>query len=541
MIQKRLSLYCASFLLACAASSSNAADTEERPVLELSLDAAVERALENNVDIAVARFDPESSKQAVRGAWGAYDPTLTSLLRENSATSRAQNVFAGADKSETDTTYFNFGLSQLIPSGASLSLSFNNTRADTNNSFATFNPSFSSSFEARLTQPLLRGLFMDAPRYQLRVVKKNKEISETQFRQTVINTVASVKKLYYELIYAIDNLAAQRKSLALARKFLEENQIKVRVGTLAPLEIVSAEAEVASREETVIVAETNLANAEDALKRSFFSRNEPEMWNLRIAPKDRPSAEARSIDIAGAIETALKKRTDVIVARLNLDKSRARLTYSNSQYLPGLDLTASYATAGVSGTQLIREGGPLAPVTSKIDSGYGDAVNDVFDRVYPTWSLGVNLTFPLLNRQAAATRAQARIDRDRALAALTRLELDVAREVRSAGRTVEANFKRVEATRSARILAEKRLDAEEKKFAAGMSTNYLVTQAQRDLAVAEVGELRATADYRKSVIDFERVQESGGSTVSFASSSSLSSSGASTSSVSESSSDGEYY
>ncbi|MBN2371009.1 MAG: TolC family protein [Vicinamibacteria bacterium] len=490
------------------------ADPDPQTTLELSLDGAVERALESNVDIAVARYTPESSAAAVRGAGGAYDPTFSSTLSKTSQTDRAQNVFAGAETVDTDLRSFNFGLTQLIPTGAQLSLAFNNRRTDTNSEYSTFNPSFYSSFEARFTQPLLRNLRMDASRYQLRVAKKNREISDIQFRQTVVNTVANVKKLYYSLIYAIDNLEAQRKSLALARKFLEENQIKVRVGTLAPLEVVSAEAEVAGREETVILAESNLANAEDALKRALFSENDEQTWGIKIIPTDRPSAEAREIDLDAAIKTALEKRTDVTAARKSLERSETQLKYNMSRFLPALDFIATYTTTGIGGTQLIRDEGPLAPITRTIEGGYGDAVGDVFGRKYPTWVVGLNFTYPLLNRQASANKAQARINRDQALASLRRLEMDVVNEVRSAARAVEANFKRVAATRAARVLSEKRLDAEQKKFAAGMSTNFLVTQAQRDLSLAEVNELQAIADYRKSVIDFDRVQEAGGGNIS---------------------------
>jgi outer membrane protein len=522
----------APFALPALAAESAAPDP--RSTLELSLDDAVERALESNVDIAVARYAPESNAAALRGARGAYDPTFSSSLSSTSQTSRAQNVFAGAETVDTDLRNFDFGLTQLIPTGAQLSLTFNNRRTDTNNEYTTFNPSYYSSFEARLTQPLLRNLRVDTPRYQLRVAKKNKEISDIQFRQTVINTVANVKKLYYDLIYALDNLKAQRKSLDLARKFLEENQIKVRVGTLAPLEVVSAEAEVASREETVILAETSLSNAEDALKRALFAESDAQMWSLKIVPTDRPSAEAREIDLNAAIETALEKRTDVAAARKTLERSETQLAYSASRFLPALDFIATYTTTGIGGTQLVRDEGPLAPITRRIEGGYGDAVGDVFGRKYPTWVVGLNFTYPIPNRQASANKAQAQINRDQARASLRRLEMDVVSEVRSAARAVEANIKRVEATRAARVLSEKRLDAEQKKFAAGMSTNFLVTQAQRDLSLAEVNELRAIADYRKSLIDFDRVQEAGGGNISIVTSSASSSSSASTTSMASS-------
>jgi outer membrane protein TolC len=357
-------------------------------------------------------------------------------------------------------------------------------------------------------QPLLRNFSIDRNRQQIKVAKRNREISDVQFRETVINTVAGVKQLYYDLIFSLDNLEAQRKSLALASKLLEENQIKVRVGTMAPLDVVAAESEVAGREEGVITAEASVADAEDALKRAIVPAHDPEMWKLRVLPKDRPTAEAIAVDIEKAIESALQNRTDVVSSRKNVENLETTLRLARNQILPQVDLQAAYGAVGIGGTQVLdADGNPLTP---PIAGGFGDALSNVFGRDFPTWTLGVQFSVPIPNRTAGAGAARARIARDQAQAGLRRLELQVAADVRSAGRAVETNFKRVASTRAARVLQERRLDAEEKRFAAGMSTNFLVTQAQRDLALAEVNELRAIADYRKSVVNFERVQEAGG-------------------------------
>src|SRR5574341_1212434 len=247
----------------------------ERPTVELALQDAVARALENNLDIAVEKFGPEASAQSVKELEGYYQPVLFSTLTQNSRTDPARNVFAGAQKVDTDTLTYNFGATQSIPTGGSLRVDFNNNRQDTNSVFSTFNPSYGSSLAINFSQPLLRNSSVDPNRYQIQVARKNHEISETQFRQTVLNTTAQVKQLYYDLIYAIDNLEAQRKSLALATKLVEENRIKVRVGTMAPLDVVAAEAEQASREEAVILAENALLEADDALKRAIFPRHDP--------------------------------------------------------------------------------------------------------------------------------------------------------------------------------------------------------------------------------------------------------------------------
>ena len=481
---------------------------DSRPVLELSLDDAVRRTLENNADIAVDKFDPESADYNVRGLKGYYEPYLISTIGDRSQTQPATSTFTGAERLNNKTFTYNVGAFAAIPTGGSLEVDFNNNRQATNSIFSTFNPSFTSNFNLNLSQPLLRNLRIDSTRYQIKVAKKSAEISDVQFHQTVVNTVTAVKQSYYDLIYALDNLDAQRKSLGLAQQLLEENRIKVRVGTMAPLDVVSAQSEVAGREANVIQAEASVADAEDVLKRAMFTSNEPESWNTRIVPTDRPSADRVMVDLPAAIQTALQKRTDIQTARKSLESSEYGVAYARNQQLPALNLSAGYGTTGLGGTQVLD---PVTrePLPNPIGGGWGSAVGDVFGRNFPTWTLSVNLSYPVLNRQAGANAARARIARDQQAASVHVTELNVVQEVRAAARAVETNYQLVESTRAARVLQEQRLDAETKKFAAGMSTNFFVTQAQRDLAFAQVTELQAVANYRKSLVNFERVQEAG--------------------------------
>jgi outer membrane protein TolC len=481
---------------------------DNRPVLELSLDDVVKRTLENNADIAVARYDPESSEYNVKLYEGYYEPYALSTVRKNSNTSPATNAFAGASNLETGVWTYNFGALQTLPTGGSFEVDFNNGRQSTNSIFQTFNPSYTSTFNLSLNQPLLRNLSVDANRYQIKVAKKNYEISDVQFRQTVVNTIANVKQSYYDLIYALDNLDAQRKSLGLAQQLLEENRIKVRVGTMAPLDVVSAQSEVAGREANVIAAEATVQDVEDTLKRAMFTESDTASWNTRLVPTDRPTAAPVTVDVDAAIKTALAKRTDIQAARKSLESAEYGISYAKNQLLPSLNLAAGYGTNGLGGTQVLD---PVTrnPLPTPIAGGWGDAVSDVFGRTYPTWTLGVTLSYPVLNRQGSANAARARVARDQQQAMVHQAELGIVQEVRAAGRAVDTNYKLVESTRAARVLQEQRLDAETKKFAAGMSTNFLVTQAQRDLAVAAVAELQAVANYRKAIVNFDRVQEAG--------------------------------
>jgi outer membrane protein len=492
---------------AASATATQQFTTPQGGTLSLSLDEAVARALENNADIAVERFNPELSAQDVRGAEGYYDPFLFATLTKSSTDTKGTNLFSGGATVNTKTGLWNFGVQQEIQTGASLSVGFNNNKRDTNNAFSTFNPVFNSSLSFNLTQPLLKDFGIDRPRLNLKLAKKGREITYVQFRQTVINAVAAVKGFYYELLYAIDNLAAAQKNLQLAKKLLEENEIRVKVGTMAPLDVVTAQSEVASREEGVIVAENSLAESEDNLKRVIFPQNDPLMWQTRIAPTDRPSADPMPVDIEAAVRNALENRTDMVSARKNLERSDYNLAFANNQLRPQLDLIANYGGSGADGTQIRdAEGNPLP---APIPGGYGDAVSEVFGFDFPTWTIGFNVSYAIPNRSAKANAATARLSKDQTLASYRRLELQVAAEVRTAARGVDSGFKRVASSQAARRLAAERLDAEEKKFAAGMSTNFFVTQAQRDLAQAEVNELRAIADYRKSVINYQRVQEAG--------------------------------
>ena len=478
------------------------------PVLSLTIDEVVKRALENNADLAVEKITPEATDLAISDAKAAYDPVLFSTLSTQSRTQKATNIFQGGASTDNDTITYNFGVNQAIPTGGAFRVDFNNNKQTTTSSIASFNPTYNSSFNVNFTQPLLRNRSVDSNRLNLKITKRNKDITDLQFRAIVTTTLANVRKLYYDLIYAEENLGAQRKSLTLAQKFLNENQIKVNVGTLAPLDVVQAESEVATREEGVVIAENSLAEAQDAIKRAILPQNDPEAWKTVIVASERPTAQPFAVDSEAAVNQALEKRMDYQVAKKNLENIEDQVKFAKQTGKPTLDLFANYGTLGAGGTQL-RDLQTNTVLATPIAGGYGDALSEVFGRDFPTWNVGVNFNFPILNRQGKNAAARGELALDQYRKYLRRFELQIANEVRTAARAVETNFKRVATTQSARTLSQRRLDAEEKKFAAGMSTNFLVTQAQRDLALAEVSQIRAIADYNKSLVDFQRVQEAG--------------------------------
>lgn len=488
------------------------------PAVDLTIDDAVARALERNLDIAVERLTPQTFDFQLAGIRAAYRPTVTGLVGQNNTVQLPTSQLVGGQRVSQDAGTYNFGLSQRVPwGGGSFQATWNNRRQESTNAFNTFNPQFNSSVSFSLTQPLLRGFRIDSTRQQLLVTQINRDISEIQLKQTITNTLASVRNAYWDLAAAIRAVDVARRSLALAEKLVEDNKIRVEVGALAPIDVVQAEAEAATRRQAVAQAEAVWRTAELALKRLIVSGTDDALWAASLNPVDRPSPTTASIDIEAAVGRALGERTDLARARKQLESSTTTLGLLANQKLPAVDLLASYGLQGIGGTRFVREGGLGGNVTEEIPGGYADALRLIRNRDYPNWNVQLSISYPLGTSSADAQHARARVQLAQARTQIRQVELQVATEVTNVALQVMSNQKRVEAAMAARELAQRRLEAEESKFEVGMSTNFFVVQAQRDLADAEVTELRALLDYAKSLVDFERAQQtslsSGGITV----------------------------
>jgi outer membrane protein TolC len=279
---------------------------------------------------------------------------------------------------------------------------------------------------------------------------------------------------------------------------------------MAEIDVVQAEAEAATRRQTVAQAEATWRTAELSLKRLIVGSTEDPLWRARIDPTDRPSFNPAPVDVEAAVRRALDQRTDLVQSRKVLESTDTNLRFLRNQSLPGVDLVASYGLQGIGGTSFIRAGGLGSPIVQTIPGGYADALTRIRDREFPNWNLAVNLNYPIGTSAADANYARARVERNQSLAQIRALELQVATEVTNAALQLESNLKSLEAATAARELAERRLEAEQSKFEVGISTNFFVVQAQRDLSDAQNAELRTLADYRKSLVEFERVQEAGG-------------------------------
>jgi outer membrane protein TolC len=477
--------------------------------MPLTLDEAVRLALEQNLALQIERINPEIEDENVDLAKSAWTPNLFSDLTFNDSTNPPDSFFSGAtEELKSRRTFWQTGVAQDVPWGGNYQVAWDASRQTSNNVFNFFNPRLGSNLFLSYGQSLLRNFSIDGNRQQYQISKKNREMSDTDLRATAVETIRQAKNAYWDLVAARANLETQRKSFELAQQTLKDNRTRVDVGTMAPIDIVEAESEVARNEESVIVAETAIYQAEDRLRTLMFDpAKQRDFWSVRLEPTDVPSPQLTPVDIDAAVQKALVGRTDIDVLKKNVEILEINERYYRNQTLPDLNARVDLNGTGLAGTQFETEGGFPPVIVGQVDRPFSDAVGDAVTFAYPGWTFSLNFLYPLGKSAAEAALARTKLQHQQIDLQVRNLEMQVATQVRELGRQVNSNWKRVAATRAARVLAERRLEAEQKKFGVGMSTSFLVFQAQRDLTDARNNELSATLDYAKSLVDFEASQE----------------------------------
>jgi len=474
--------------------------------LSLTLDECIKRSLEKNLDLQVAVFSPQLSQVSLNQAGEKYYPSL-SFSYTDSASRNASYSWLDAATGNVVTLRGSYSgtVTQQIPFGGSAQLSFDGNKTDSTSRGQTINPRYQATLSFSFTQPLLQGFGLKISNYNILVSRNNLDISETTFTKTVQDTVYSVTSAYWQLVYSIENLKVQRLALQLARDFLEKNKLSVEIGTLAPIDVYSAEAEVASREASILASEASVKNNEDNLKMLINLSDEEEKGLREVVALDKPKLEEQPVDVDQALMIAMQKRTDLKISQIGLKNQELGLSYTKNQLLPNLSFTASYSSPGVSGTQILYDGNPLnGIVTGTVPGGSSDAFKDVFGFKYKNWSIRLNLSIPLSNMISRAAYVQAKLNMDQTLLNLKNQEKKVVLEIRNAVRSLQTTFKQVQAYKIARELAEKKLQAEEEKLRVGQSTNYTVLQFQRDLTNARVAELQAEINYNLAQVALDR-------------------------------------
>jgi outer membrane protein TolC len=297
------------------------------------------------------------------------------------------------------------------------------------------------------------------------------------------------------------------ESLDLAKRALKDNQTRVEVGTMAPIDITAAEAEVASNEEGVILQQAAIQSAQDQLRTLVMNHAQPGFWETTFKPTDEPTLQPKQVDIDGAVRNALENRTDILQLKKQMANTGVSLKFAENQRLPNLDLQGRYGATGIGGTRNLYDPTGLSQeVIGTSIKGFGDVLRDVFANDFRTWSVQLNFSYPLGQSQADAALAQTKLQQKQETTQLSDLETAVTTQIRDAARQVDTNLKRVEATRKASELAQRRLDAENKRFTVGLSSTFELFQAQRDLSRAKQSELSALIDYNRSIVAFDAVQ-----------------------------------
>lgn len=479
-------------------------DTIPPDAIVLSLDGAIRQALANNLNIAVSRYNPMLADANVVLAATVFDPLLQG--NANYAQNQSKSFFPTVGTLGNPITAINtnsdrtdsYGASWFDPltSGGSYKITAATRKDNTVSGFQVpGSPTseekfqqFQSTWNVSVTQPLLKNFGRDANVWQITVAQKNQDISESAFRQSVIDTVTASIKAYTDLDFTILQLRTARVSLKLAQDFLDENRIKVRVGTLAPIEITQAEAQVADREESVIIFEAALRAAEDAVRTAIGMRKDSPDWARPVRPSDPLTLKEYAPTEEDAMQAAVANRPDLMQARLNVEAREATLKARQNQRRWGLDLSGGYGNLG------------FDPNT------YNDSIQDLQAQNQTNWNAGLLLSVPIGNRLALANYNHAQADLEQSRFVMQQVEQGVRLDVRAAVRQVETTLKRVKSAQTNVRLQREKLAAEQKKFENGMSTSFQVLSFQNDLSNAETRQNLATADYNKALADVERAK-----------------------------------
>jgi len=466
----------------------------------LGLEDAIAIALQRNLSLIIERQNQTESSFRVFEAEGIYDLNTTGSLTVVDEASPSASNLDGADVTTFENLAVVLGLEKLVPSGGVFSLNWDNDRQETNSTFATLNPAFRVDLDFSFRQPLLRNRGRLVTDRGITVARRSLDASRDDFENQIVSVIRLVETEYWNVVEAREQLRVARESLALAEQLHEQNRIRVDVGTLAPLELVQSESGVATRQEEIIRAEALLGDGEDRL-RQILNLDQGDLWSMPMQLTSDADLTEISLDLEGAIETALRSRPELRAQRSRNEIQDLDLLVAKNQQQPQLDLFLRYGYNGVGGDIEERDFF-TGELIRQLPGGYSDALEQVTDTSFEGWVVQLDFAYPIRNRAAKARTAIAEVAVDRAELALQDLELSVITEVRRTHRFLAAAKQAVESARVSRVLSEKTLDAEQKRYDNGLSTSFRLLEIQEDLTAARSREVSSATSYRRAVIDF---------------------------------------
>jgi len=476
--------------------------------LSLTMEQAVALGLEFNLGLKSERLNLDIASQAIVMSRAAFLPQVSSNFSNRSAKSVPSDFTQGSSDITSAGVTVSANIAQELKwHGANYSLQWSGNRSTQTGGLSSFNPRLGSGLNASFSQPILRGFRTDSGRTGLVTSEKNREITDLQLQGRIVQTESQVRLAYLGLVGAIEGRIVAVQNMDIAVKSLQQAKLRVEVGQSPQIDIIQAEAQFASTRVSLLQAEVRISTAEDALRTIIMDPTRADYWTVHIVPTQAIQLLKREINTDDAIRNALANRLDLAAQKRSLEVTDLNLVLSKDSTLPGVDFTAGYSTTGTAGTQFVYGSGFPPPIIDSTSRSFAGALGDTFGGAYPSWSLGVNVVYPIGRTSAEASYAQAQIRKNQQVITLQSLQLEIVRQVREAARQVENSYQQVEASQAFLRAAEQQLDAEQRRFAAGMSTTLDLQTRERDLASARVTELNARLDYNRALINFDRVQK----------------------------------
>lgn len=502
----------------------------------LALREALELALANNKDIAVARHNVRAAEFDLQSARGVYDPRFSTFsYYERAETPTASFLSGGSGGAVTQSGFFGTASFQglTLKGGGGYRVDFTSNRVTTNNQFASLNPQYPTALTFNYTQPLLRGRRFDNNRRLIEIANNNLSLTDAQFRQRAIETITNVQRSYWDLVYSLRNLQIQRDAVRDARTQLEHNKRLVDEGMLAPIDVVAAEAQVSGFEQSVYSALDDVGRAENALKNLIAENRESEIWNVALVPTDEVDLAAPPVVLPEAMSAALANRPELrqsdVVRAINEIEQRFAREQTRSQ----VDLVASYGVVGLAGSLNADSGsnpltGTLGDLQRRVNElsrlnglddlptqqqqafpdvlvgGYPQSLANLAANRFNNFRVGVQVNLPFRNRTAQAQLGRTLVERDRITTQREQLEQLIQVDVRNALQLVKTAESRLRAAATARNASEQQYSSEQRKFDAGQSTFFLVLERQTALTTARGNELRAQTELNKAIAELQR-------------------------------------
>ena len=477
--------------------------------LPLTMGDFINLILQNNLDVNVNRLAPVSSEYLINTFYKQFEPSIHLQAAITRSNNPATSLLAGASVQTALTGAYTAGFQQNLTTGTLVGVDVLMNRNSSNSTLSTINPNWAGSLRYSLTQHLLRDFGRKTNTHLIRVAKNNEKMSEVNFEKQMMDLVAQGQRSYWDLVFSAEDIKVKQRSMDLAQKTLSDNQIQVQIGTLAPIDLVQAESEVANRRVQYVTSTYTEVQTQDQVKKLITTQGDPGTILAKLTPmqgvrkpdpSDVPSVEE-------AIKIALENRPELKQLQIDLESKNIDYEYTKNQLLPSFDMIGTYTQSGTAGQEVPPNPNFIrspAPVNPDVIGGLGTAFGQIFGYNYGGYSVGFNLTIPLRNRAAQGDNARAATDKRMAESRITAQAQQIALEVRNALTQVDMNRAKIEAAQKARELAEQRLAAEQKKFDLGASTIRFVLEEQRNVAQAQTDELQSLVNYTKSLVDVDR-------------------------------------